>query len=356
MSLDRPPVSRSYLWVASLVTGVAGLVALLIYARSLGGWVVFLFQGAALRSGTLTIVSPWAFLANLAPLVIGTMLLLFALRQYEPSGPRRWLVTLLCASFYLASLAVLFNQAGRAWLVSFLLTLPLIGAIQRDRLRLVHVLFGGVLFILLFLFGRLFFQLARDPSRVLAGNIGSLGIAEAFRGIIWEFTFPIATLANVMGTVPEHAGLRWFYDFPLALVYIIPQRLTGIMHEPTVSMVNTAMFGSTGMIPVDVLSLGYYSLLVPGALLTATAVGAALGLGERWLPGSADPLRAGLRISWIFTLAFRIMYADPQLFWRAGLSLLLTTAVVFTPAMLASALVPHPVRQSQVPQGSGALS
>jgi hypothetical protein len=349
----NPPAGRAYLWFAALVAGCLGLGALLGYVQGLGGWVVFLVEGVALRSGQSTVESRWAFLSNVAPLVIGAMLLFFALRQYEPRGPRRHLATWLCIGFYLLSLLVLFNQAGRAWFVSFLITLPLIGAIQRDRLRVVHVLFGGVAFVALVVFGGSLFQLARDPSRALTFGIAGRGLDDIARGILWEFTFPITTLANAMRSVPTEVDLRWFYDFPLAFVYLIPQRLTGSLHEPTVTMVNTALFSAPGAIPVDVLSMGYYSLLVPGTLLTVTGLGALLGLGERWFPASADPLRSALRVSWILALAFRVMYADPQLFWRAGFYLILTTMLVFTPAMLARVLAPGPTGHAELIADSG---
>lgn len=350
---DTPPVSRSYLWFAGVSIGLVGMTALLIYVRAVGGWVVFFVEAIALRSNSSVEGTAWAFLANVAPLVIGAMLLFYALRQYEGRGGWRSAATLLCVGFYLASLALLFNQAGRAWFVAFLITVPLIRAVQRDRLRLTQVLLGGMLFALLIVFGRTFFQLLRDPTRLFEASRGEEGIAGAARAIIWEFTFPVATLANVIRSIPEHGGLRWFYDVPLAFVYLVPQRLTGVMHEPTVSMVNTAMFGADGGIPVDVLSLGYYSLLVPGVLLTAAGLGALLGLGERCFPASTDPVRAALRVSWILTLAFRVMYADPQLFWRAGLYLVITTLLVAAPGVLSRLLFLAEDRRSRVLQASG---
>jgi len=336
-----PIVGKRYLWFAGLLVGIIGTIALVIYAESVGGWTVFLVEAVAFRGSDPPVVSRWAFLTNIAPLVIGAVLIFFSLRQYHAPGSwKRTLATLACAAFYVASLTILFHQAGRASFVAFLLTLPLIVAVQRDQVRFSHIAFGSLTFLTLVVFGRTIFQAARDPGALLNLSLEGGGVGGAARAIVLEFSFPIATLANAIRNIPDTSPLRWFTDFPLALAYLIPQRLTGLLHEPTVSMVNTSMFESIGGIPVDVLSLGYYSAALPGALLTAVGMGALVGIGERVFPPSPDPLRASLRVGWVIVLALRVMYADPQLFWRSGLYLLLTTFVVAIPSILRRLLPP----------------
>jgi len=329
-------VSSGYLWVSSCGLAAVGTMALVVYAKSVGGFAFFLAEGLSFRGDNPPVVSRWAFLSNVAPLVIGGMLMSFALRQYYTSGARRRAATLLCVGLYAASLAILFHQAGRAAFVAFLITLPLIGVVQQGNLRIRHVLLGIAVFAALILFGKSFFALARDPGVFLQGGLRGIEVTGAIRAIVWEFSFPIVTLANVIRSVPSELGVRWFYDIPLALAYLVPQRLTGIIHEPTITMVNTALFGLQGGIPVDLLSFGYYSMVLPGALATAAVMGALLGCGERLFPASPDPLRAGLRVSWILLLGFRIMYADPQLFWRLGLNLVIMTGVVGLPGLFRS--------------------
>lgn len=338
-----PLAGPGYLWVAGLGIGVVGLVSLVTYAMSVGGWGVFIFEALAFRGNDPPVVSRVAFLTNTAPLVIGAVLVFFALRQYHARGLVRLIATLCCALFFGASLVILFHQAGRAAFVAFLVLLPLTVAVQRNRLTWTQVLLGTSIFFVLVVFGRVFFQAARDPGLLLRSASGLENIGETLRSVVLEFSFPIVTLANAIRNLPEVTPLRWFVDFPLAVEYLIPQRITGLVHAPTVSMVNTALFQGTGGIPVDVLSLGYYSALLPGAVLTVTALGAVIGAGERWLPASPDPLRAGLRVAWLMVIALRIMYADPQLFWRSGLYLLITTGVVLLPAVLRKMLpaMPH---------------
>jgi hypothetical protein len=337
---SSPMAGTGYLWLAGVGLGLLGLVSLVVYATSVGGWIVFFVEALSFRSNNPPVVSRWAFLTNVAPLVIGAVVIFFALRQYHGRGAMRRMATFLCAGFFAASLAILFHQAGRAAFMVFLVTLPLIRVVQRDSLRLSQVIVGALLFTSVVLLGRYLFFIGRNPSAFLTSETRELNVIGALRAIIWEFSFPIVTLANVIRALPGDLGMRWFYDIPLAIVYLVPQRLTGVMHEPTVTMVNTTLFGAVGGIPVDLLSFGYYSLLLPGALMAAAGLGMLLGVGERLFPPGPDPMRAGLRVSWILLLALRVMYADPQLFWRSGLSLLLTTVAVMLPGWLRKLLPP----------------
>jgi hypothetical protein len=330
--VDGPITSVRYLWYAGVGVAVAGTVSLVVYALSVGGWFVFFAQALAFRGNDPPVVSRWAFLTNLAPLVVGAMLMFFALRQYA-RGAAQAVATMLGVAMFAASAAILFHQAGRAAFGAFLATIPLVVAVQRDRFKLRYLVVGGLVLSLLVVFGAAFFQLARDPRVLLSLPSRDGGAANALRSVVWEFSFPIASLANAIRSVPDVVDLRGFYDFPLAVAYLIPQRLTGLVHEPTVSMMNTGLFEAVGTIPTDLLSFGYFSLALPGALLTAFGLGAILGLGERLFPAGADPMRAGLRVSWAIVLGFRVMYADPQLFWRSGLYLLVTTVVLSLPSI-----------------------
>jgi hypothetical protein len=329
--VNLPPVrSRAYLWVVGLGIGGVGLLALVVYATSIGGWVVFVVQALAFRGTNPPVVSQWAFLKNVVPLVIGAVVVFYALRQYHQPGFARSLATLLCGLFFGAALAFLFHMAGRASFAAFLLTLPLISVVQRDRISPRHVIVGLGVLVGLVLFGKALFT----PSVLLTDQAVAGAPAQVLRSFLREFTFPIVTLANAILAVPDLIEWRWFYDFPLSIIYLVPQRLTGLVHEPTVTMLNTMLFRADGGIPVDILSLGYFSAFVPGVILTAGGMGAVLGLGERLFPAGSDPLMAGLRVSWLLLLAFRIMYADPQLFWQPGLYLVFTTVAIVLPRWL----------------------
>jgi hypothetical protein len=262
--------------------------------------------------------------------MIGAMLVFYALRQYHRKGFAHGAAALLLAISFGGSLAILFHQAGRASFAAFLMTLPLIAVIQQNHVRRSHVVLGAIVLVGLVLFGKTFFR----PTDLLSERAIGGSPTELARSFSREFTFPIVTLANAILSVPALIEWRWFYDFPLSVIYLIPQRLTGLIHEPTITMLNTAIYRADGGIPVDLLSLGYFSLFIPGVLLAAGGMGALLGLGERLLPSGPDPLMAALRVSWMVLIAFRVMYADPQLFWQPGLYLIITTTAIALPRAL----------------------
>jgi hypothetical protein len=113
-------------------------------------------------------------------------------------------------------------------------------------------------------------------------------------------------------------------------------------------MVNTELLDpSAGGIPVDIVSLGYFSAGVVGVVVVAWGFGWLLSAFERALPPGRDPLPAVFRASWMFFLAFRVMYADPQHATSSGFYLLLTTGLLVLPQLrvtLAGMLARHAAR------------
>ena len=138
----------------------------------------------------------------------------------------------------------------------------------------------------------------------------------------------VVTLSNAIVDVPGVVPFRWFYDFPLALEYLVPQRLLGIVHPQTVSMINSQIFNSVAAVPVDLFSLGFFSAGAPGVIVVAALFGALLAVFERLLPATPDPLGAILRAAWMFFLGLRVMYGDPQLVWYSGLHLIIVSALL----------------------------
>lgn len=325
------PVSDQRLWVVGTGLGVVGLGALAVYSMSIGGVRPLLLDAAAFRGPTPPVESPLAFLKNVAPLVLGGGVAFYALRE-RVTGWRAGLATAGFSLCLLLGVLVLFHQAGRAILAGLLVAYPLISVMRRGRvtasLAVVTLAAGGVLFAA----GKALFQVLRDPV-VLATRVGHLIDQPLASGgeMLLEFSFPVVVLANAVATVPQVEPFRWFVDLPLAGAYLAPKRLFGLDLPPTVSMVNSQQFSSFGAVPVDLLSLGYYSAGALGAVAVALAFGTLLGVVERRLPPTADPVRAALRAFWLILLAQRVMYGDPQLFWVPGFWLAVTSLALLAP-------------------------
>ncbi len=317
-----------------------GAIALVTYTVTIGGWRMLILQAIAFRGTEPPVVTRWAFLKSLSQLVIGATLLLYALWWERPERSRR-VVGLLALVSAGCSLAILFHYAGRVSLLAFLATFPLAAAMRRDRLPrgLIVALVAG--FLVLTLFGKQLFNPAQ-AGELLRRQWNAIGNAgEALRLIAIEFSFPYVTLANTVAVVPDQMGYRWFVDVPLSILYLVPQRLLGISHPPTLSMLNTRLFEAQGTVPVDLLSFGYMSAGLVGFVIVCLAFGLLLRWFDRCFPATGSSFVVVFRSVGILFLALRVMYGDPQLVVQAGFFILATFVLLVVGRAVVRAAAPE---------------
>ena len=328
-------VTPRYLFGVGAFLAAVGGLAMLLYVRDIGGMLVFLISGVASRTGAPPRESPLAFLKNVMLLLLGASYCFYALRADPRAGRLRGAALLLFGVTAPLALLALFHHAGRVQLVTFLISFPVAGMIRRGRVRTRTAVIAGVGFVAFILFGRQLFSVVTNPAGFLS-QWESLREDSAYtlNLFLLEFVFPVVTLANTVVSVPDLTPYRWFVDVPLGLLYLVPQRLLGIRHPRGVSMINTELFATFGGIPVDVVSLGYFSAGLAGVLVVAFGFGWLIAWFERLLPPSPDPLFAVFRSIWMFFVAFRVMYADPVQVSAAGFYLMVTTGLLLAPRVL----------------------
>jgi hypothetical protein len=326
-----PQFSDQYLLALGLFFACIGTSAFLIYASELGGlWHMLKYSGA--YRSRLDIKSNYAFLRNIAPLLlIASYLFYGAVRMAKTAGAARVRKILFLYAF-LASLLLLYHQAGRLNLLMYMLIFPLVTIVEQNRIRWKTLALGAVLFLAIILFGKELFHIILDPQAV-SRKVDALqqgGETKAISYVMFEFAFPALTLANTVGqAVPEVVPYRYFVDFWLALVSLLPNKLLDLESKTTVSMLNTRLFGQEGTIPVDLVSFGYFNLGTIGVLLTTLLFGVLLRLFERLLPTQGGPAVSIFRVAWILFLAFRVMYGDPEIALRPGFYLIFGTLVLY---------------------------
>jgi hypothetical protein len=327
----EPPLSTRAVATLGHALGMLGLVSLVVYTYSIGGVAPLILQALEFRSKHPPVVSRVSSLKMLSPLVMAGAFVFSALAHASPDSALRRRARLSVWAYGFVSLVVLFHQAGRYPFAAFLLTFPVARMVRTDRLRLRSALVTTLLVVAMLLFGRQLFE-ARFGTGAFASQSATLstGGGAVARLVLVEFAFPVVTLSNAIVEVPSEVPFRWFYDFPLAIEYLVPQTLTGLTHPPTASMINSIRFGTAdySTVPVDLVSLGYFSAGVLGVVALLIVFGAVLGVFERVLPASADPLGAVLRAAWMFFMAMRVLYGDPQLVWGGGLHLIVLTALL----------------------------
>ncbi len=340
------PAGRRSLFITALALTILGTAALAWYTASIGGVGPLLFQAAAFRTRPPVITS-WAFLKNVAPVVVSATMIFAGLYALSVAPRRRRQLGLLLAFAWIVSFILLFHRAGRLGLIAFLVTLPLARALRRGRVDPLFVGGGAALFVVLVLFGKAVFSTGTSPELVLSQwRTVRDDAMYAVNSILLEFSFPFMSASNAVATVPEVTPYRWFGDVGIAFLYLAPQRITGITPPPTVSMVNSAVLNGEG-VPVDVTSLGYYSAGVPGVALATFVFGALLFVVDRVVRrymGRESPLFV-LGLSVIFYVSFSFMYGDPQIAMENGFPLFVSLGAVICALKLPRLLAPAPALQ-----------
>lgn len=316
---------RALLALATLLTAV-GSAALGVYAWELGGIENYLTYGYVLRANTEFIETKYGFLRNVAPLTLAGSFISYAVAKMTQEGVVRFTATLLFLFAYSVSVMVLFQQAGRLSLFSYVATFPLCGAIMKGGLRMRTVALGFT-FVIIILLGRELFNILVSPEELGAQ---ASAIADhpknAAMSVLVEFSFPFVNLANVIDFVPDKIPVRWFLDVPLGLAYLVPKKVFSVSLPETPTMLYSALVDAP--IPIDLLSFGYVSLMWPGLLLIAVIYGIVLRWMESVFPDTEDPLHVVFRVSWAIFLASRVMYGDPQHAFAYGFYLIVGTMLV----------------------------
>lgn len=328
IGLENEVFQEKLLLAAGLLLGLIGSLALLFYAYSLGGLRVMIEYAAAFRGPNPPIVSKYAFLKNVAPLVLVSSYFFFAIIQSAKERPMRVLSVILFIVTFILSLAILFHQSGRLQLFAYLIIFPVAIMIRNNRLDGKTIFLSISLFLIVILFGKEIFHYFIHPQSVtdkieivLDKPLASVNY------ILFEFTFPYVTLANTIKVVPTDVAYRWFIDIPVSLVYMLPQRLLELKDlPPTVTMINVDQFDAP--IPVDLISFSYFSMGLPGVLIVCFSYGLLLKIFDNFLPTTGNPTIIIFRAAWIMFFAFNVMYGNPHHALVAGFPLIIGTFVL----------------------------
>jgi hypothetical protein len=326
-SLDRRFSQSGLLWVG-LLLGLIGGAALIIYTIELGGPIQMIKYAGALRSGDAPVETPFAFLKNVSSLIFAASFVFYAMWKDFKGEQRHWLYSGLFMITFLLSMFLLFHMAGRLRFFSYIMIFPVAGMMIKGRLKVKTMVFGAVLSLLVVLFGKQVSHILVDPN-TLSRKMDLIGSENhsVLASIMGEFAFPLATIANtVCYAVPHQIPYRFFIDFPLAIAYLVPKRLFNVTLPATANSLNGEQFG--GPIPIDLISLGYFSAGGIGVVVLLLLFGACLRLADRLFENQNETVLEVFRVAWMFFLGFRIMYGDPVNSLKVGFYLVVGTGLL----------------------------
>ena len=311
MTEKKPCIGMTSLVILGIAFGTIGLLSLMVYAKGAGGFLELIKYSAYFRSNP--VVSKAAFLKNIAPFVLVSSFFFYAVTMLAETKKQKIFSKILFSFSFIFSLLVLFVQAGRLNLISYIMLFFIVGFIKNNKINWKVVIIGSVFFITIVLLGKELFHILINPDLVL-NKIKTVdeGHKSVMLGVMSEFYFPIFTLANTIYVVPKIISFRYLQDLWLAVAYLLPQRLLELKLPDPIAFINTHQFVAKGGIPVDLLSVGYFSLGIIGVLILTFIYGATLRLFEKLFSPDQKHIFLVFRVAWMFFLSFRVMYGDPQ--------------------------------------------
>jgi len=292
-----------------------------LYTLAYGGFLGLLDYSRSIRSAIFPIQNRLSFLQPFGGLALFASFGFFGLWLSRYRRPAVWLGLCLSLPF---SLYILYSWMGRIGFLTYPATFVL-GALLLRRPRPLAILMRGGLILFAILVGVYYLSLFL--------NLKPADSMMVF--LAKELSFPFGSF---FGQLDYDQNLfRWFKDFIVAPVYLLPSSLWSNWVE-NVSQINTALLmgapkgqqGVTGGIPVDMLTLGLMQMSVFGIFVVGAAFGALLRMLQRLLDKVADP---GLRAVFEAYIAIKIavlgvFYAQPALFISGNFDLLVTVLVI----------------------------
>ena len=341
--LGEAPINARLLLVAASVLLFLASLALGLYIPSLryqprgsGAYYGFetFFRGIDMMRQQPT---KFGFLKHLALLAMPASLMFVAV------GLRRcgWISLVawgLAAAAFFLTVTVLFHNSSRIEMIAYLVLLPLAAIVRGGRVNpyMAMLVFGMAGFWALF--GDNMFSLFTSPKtpEVFHAALTQLVItpSRSLVSLLGQLSYPLVVLANTLHVVPQEVGYRWFTDLPFGAIYLLPKILIGSDWPQTLNLINGAMFGMP--IPIDLLSLGVFSLGYLGLVLVAVLFGLLLRFLDGWLDPSGGWLVAMFRAAWLTYLPVRIMSADPYASLKSGFQLIVGTMILLAMVHLAA--------------------
>ena len=315
--------------IFTIVFAAIGLLSFVVYLNSAGSWLETIKYSAYYRSNP--IITKYSYMKNVAPFVVISSYFAFALTTYTKSPGAKFLSYLLFSASFSSSAIVLFHQAGRLNLFLYIMTFPAAYCLINKKGMKYLIAFGAVLFSFIIVLGKELFNIFIVNNSVFKKSDVVISDNNFFiTEIINEFSFPMLNISNAVDVVPKIVPFRYFSDILTAVGSTIPNSwLPTLEMQQSISSVNTSFFATSGAVPVDLITFGYYSMGVPGVLIVMFCFGIILRFFDWCFPVCDDPLWAIFRVAWIFFLPIRIVYGDPSILLKVGFTLMIGTLTLF---------------------------
>jgi oligosaccharide repeat unit polymerase len=306
---------KQYIILGSLIS-IFGLFCTALYTYSLGGISNVLESGTLYRS-TADGGSSFAFVRNLALFTLTGSFIFFGFIISEKNKKYKFVFITIFILLFMTSLYLLFNRAGRLGLVSYLMMFPAGLAVFKNKIHLRTLLFGSLFAIFFILQGKRIF------NYFVLSDFELKEKSNVFQSVIAEFAFPYINISKAVNIPFVHELPRYFIDLPIGLINLLPNRLLGIESFKTITQYNSEYHN--GQIPVDIITLGYFSFGLAGIMIICVVFGYLIRRFEYFFSGNMNIIIVMFYVQWIEFLSFRVMYADFTNVIKGNIDLIIST-------------------------------
>lgn len=264
------------LLLASNVSLLMCFLFIIVYSAQYGGVYNALQYSAVIRAGYGEIDdgSKLTFVKYLMP--IGVFPFLMYGYKYVQK-PKIYIAILWFLSFIIVFFAFLL-MSGRTRIVIYILAmLIIVSYVNKNKFNVLKFikflpLIGLAVFIVIE--GKNLFSSLGDLldgskiSEVVNNNEKKESFLEAFLGYFSHRTY---SLEASLSYISQYNNLYWFRDNFNMPLYLIPERLTGIVKPDSISYYNTEVLTGVydSMIPPGILAYGSYSMWLPGIIISS---------------------------------------------------------------------------------------
>ncbi|GGJ95041.1 hypothetical protein GCM10007063_16960 [Lentibacillus kapialis] len=298
--------------------GCIGFFFLFIFIISVGGIEEFFNTNTLYRSGEVDPV-PLAFTRNLAMFIPISCLIFYGLQKTSNKLINRY--QLFFIIYFIAAILLYFNRASRMGLLVFIVGFVLLNVLYYRKSILRYMPIMLVVFLFLVFYGKRIFNyfVVDDFSLKTHG----LEVSQ----IIGEFSFPFFTLTNAIENSFFNDMPRLFIDFVLGLVNLLPASIVPFSVPMNATQLNTESFLNMSGIPMDLISLGFYSFGISGIILISLIFGMLIGGIEKILSDKKNLVVMVFYIQFIFFFSLIVPYAGPTNLFKSDFSLFVSFIV-----------------------------
>lgn len=296
--------NKGDIYKAGIYSVVFGSLAFGVVILTAGGLVELLSMANAIRAGDKTV--PGGFLIQFAKLLWpGSLVLFGAILDGRSSN-----YPLLGYSF-VASILVLLAVAGRALFVIYFASFVYIFYIKNNKVYVRYSAFFIILSFVIVVYGDYLFRAFSEGGAIATRTDILLqgGVYLVVQSILREFVFPYT---NVLLAIRDVQGLFDVYllEIPKAVINTLPAGSFGLPQLNTLSDYNTLKYGTEGEIPVDLVSLGYYTFGAFGVAVSVFVYSYVFKKIDSWIGGYGDYIFCSVHSILACKLCFIAMYAD----------------------------------------------